>query len=113
MKMPAETKAKWLEALRSGEYKQGTQALKTEDGNYCCLGVLEMVCEGQVERTLGTSGHPDGRIAVMPTSAFYTRNNINASLETFSPGVLSEMNDVGKLSFADIADYIEQNVEAF
>lgn len=29
----------WVRALRSGEYKQATDALKTENG-YCCLGVL-------------------------------------------------------------------------
>jgi hypothetical protein len=31
----------WLEALRSGKYKQGTQgALNDETGGFCCLGVL-------------------------------------------------------------------------
>jgi hypothetical protein len=30
---------KWVEALRSGEYEQGTGRLKTRDGSYCCLGV--------------------------------------------------------------------------
>jgi hypothetical protein len=37
--MNAAVKAKWLEALRSGEYEQGMGALK-KDGKYCCLGVL-------------------------------------------------------------------------
>ncbi len=32
-------KAKWLNALRSGKYKQGTRALRSKD-KYCCLGVL-------------------------------------------------------------------------
>lgn len=32
-------KDRWLGALRSGEYKQGTAALKTPLG-FCCLGVL-------------------------------------------------------------------------
>jgi hypothetical protein len=33
---------KWLEALESGEYKQGKGALRIENGQtkYCCLGVL-------------------------------------------------------------------------
>ena len=30
---------KWIEALRSGEYKQGLEALRNGD-RYCCLGVL-------------------------------------------------------------------------
>jgi len=32
-------KKKWLEALRSGEYKQTTETLRDENG-FCCLGVL-------------------------------------------------------------------------
>ena len=32
-------KKKWLEALRSGEYKKGRRFLR-KDGAYCCLGVL-------------------------------------------------------------------------
>lgn len=33
-------KNKWIEALRSGEYEQGTGQLKSLDNKYCCLGVL-------------------------------------------------------------------------
>jgi hypothetical protein len=37
----AEIKARWLKALRSGEYKQAKNALRAVDGSgYCCLGVL-------------------------------------------------------------------------
>jgi hypothetical protein len=38
-KMNPEVKAKWLEALRSGEYNQGRNKLRTAEG-LCCLGVL-------------------------------------------------------------------------
>lgn len=41
--MNPEIKQKWLTALRSGDYHQGTGALKKEVGpetQYCCLGVL-------------------------------------------------------------------------
>ena len=40
--MNATFKALWLEALRSGDYKQGTGHLHNRAGNdgYCCLGVL-------------------------------------------------------------------------
>lgn len=39
--MNKEVKAKWLSALRSGEYKQATHFLydNQKDG-YCCIGVL-------------------------------------------------------------------------
>lgn len=30
---------KWVDALRSGEFKQGIGMLKTPGGYYCCLGV--------------------------------------------------------------------------
>jgi hypothetical protein len=44
-----DVKARWLAALRSGDYEQGTNALKTQLGDqvyHCCLGVL---CELAVE----------------------------------------------------------------
>ena len=37
--MNPEIKKDWLEALRSGEYKQGEHTLRDGD-MYCCLGVL-------------------------------------------------------------------------
>lgn len=37
--MNKEVKEKWVAALTSGEYKQGSHALKDND-RYCCLGVL-------------------------------------------------------------------------
>lgn len=37
--MNPDIKKQWVEALRSGEYKQGRNALRTGD-DYCCLGVL-------------------------------------------------------------------------
>jgi len=38
--MNTEIKAKWVGALRSGEYKQGRDYLHRDDGSMCCLGVL-------------------------------------------------------------------------
>lgn len=38
--MNPEVKQMWLDALRSGEYKQGRGVLRTPDDEYCCLGVL-------------------------------------------------------------------------
>ena len=43
-KMNAEIKKQWVEALRSGDYEQGREALKLveddETVKHCCLGVL-------------------------------------------------------------------------
>lgn len=38
--MNPEIKQRWIEALRSGKYKQGKGRLKAADGALCCLGVL-------------------------------------------------------------------------
>lgn len=37
-----DARAQWLDALRSGDYRQATGALRIRDG-YCCLGVAEDV----------------------------------------------------------------------
>lgn len=37
--MKPEVKQLWLDALRSGKYKQALRALRTDHG-FCCLGVL-------------------------------------------------------------------------
>jgi hypothetical protein len=51
-KLDPEVKAKWVAALRSGDYRQGRGALATRlpDGvEYCCLGVLmEIAAEAGV-----------------------------------------------------------------
>ena len=38
--MNREIKQRWVEALRSGEFEQGTHRLRNRDNTYCCLGVL-------------------------------------------------------------------------
>jgi len=38
-RMPKKLKQKWIVALRSGKYEQGTDYLR-KNNRYCCLGVL-------------------------------------------------------------------------
>ncbi len=38
--MDADLKKRWIEALESGDYKQGKGALRSHRDEYCCLGVL-------------------------------------------------------------------------
>jgi len=38
--MNPEVKVKWLEALRSGEYRQTRYTLQSPSHGFCCLGVL-------------------------------------------------------------------------
>lgn len=97
-KMDAALKAKWVEALRSGEYPQTTHYLKDHRG-YCCLGVL---CEIQgadfeaIEQRYGSlslSQSPPEYIGMLgPKSS-----------------ALSMMNDDGD-NFETIANFIEANL---
>jgi hypothetical protein len=52
-RMKKDIKKRWLKALRSGEFKQGSGALRTTSDEFCCLGVLcELaVQDGVVEST--------------------------------------------------------------
>ena len=140
MGMKAEDKAKWLEALRSGEYEQIDSTL-CADGRYCCLGVLETILDGDVEKD--EMGMPQSS----PTCDFLNRHSIEVELRGLQQGKewptefplldykgvynkLMEMNDeliaeydavyneytdnrVHANTFKDIADYIEQNVEVY
>ena len=39
-KLNPQVKTAWLDALRSGDYRQGKHNLRNIDNSYCCLGVL-------------------------------------------------------------------------
>ena len=41
----------WIDALRSGEYKQGKYLLRDAEDNYCCFGVLADL----YDKEIGTS----------------------------------------------------------
>ena len=54
----------WVAELRSGKYKQGQNVLRSEDNEYCCLGVL---CElidpnswGELYSTYWERDDPEG-----------------------------------------------------
>jgi hypothetical protein len=103
--MVPEIKAKWVEALRSGEYEQGCGALRTEDGKYCCLGVLtDLYCKAK-----GVTF--DG---VTRSNRWVLNLSVRrwAGLESPNPAVpqapLAWLNDSGR-TFAEIADLIEGN----
>ena len=50
-KMNPEIKAKWVAALRSGEYQQGRANLRNRAEEFCCLGVL---CDLAAKEGLGS-----------------------------------------------------------
>jgi hypothetical protein len=122
MKLPKKVKAKWLKALRSGEYKQAKGTLHDpETGGFCCLGVLEHVCmNGEVEAD-------DNGFFVTPSKKFY--DYIGAEVNTIADiyivdrhtTILTGMNDgleshlcekrKPSRKFTTIANWIEKNIE--
>lgn len=119
-KMNAEIKAKWLEALRSDRYTQGTGVLRSADDKFCCLGVLCDLAEREGVVTAGRdqdlidefpnmdiSWNYNGDDAELPTAVLTW-----AGLESRNPLLLSgsaiELNDEEQYTFDQIADEIEE-----
>lgn len=110
MAMNKWVKRKWVRALRSGEYKQGSRRLvqTSENGyEYCCLGVLacEMVPEfvRKGENMYGPG--VDGKTSLLPDDLV-----ILYGLDYATQNQLSRYNDYGNLGFSWIADWIEANL---
>lgn len=120
IRMPKELLAKWLAALRSGEYKQGVGQLKS-DGGYCCLGVLQMVTDGNVEvEKYGPALLPSLHWLAEHGITFGTCDEDKAgeghSVSPFLPALrhsASNSNDMGAWKFSDIADAIEACAEGY
>lgn len=106
-KLPLELKAKWLEALRSGQHKQAKCELFNDNG-YCCLGVLSLV-QGRLVHVDNRAydGNANGSALVLdPTNpvAFVDQHSV---LDTdIAKRGLATLNDHGA-TFAELADVIE------
>lgn len=110
-KLPAEFKAKWVAALRSGEYKQGQGELWNEQNNcYCCLGVA-CVLSGVDKYSINKQEFIKAEPAV--PALLVGDPDLNPLVK-----ILAGMNDgdtyfVGNkrlYTFPEIADYIEANL---
>lgn len=112
MRLPKKVKAKWLKALRSGDYKQTKHKLyNPKTGGFCCLGVLEHVCmDRKVECDLF------GDFLCEPTKDFYDYADIDADPADADLRTLMDMNDGNKSEdrparkFKTIANWIEKNI---
>jgi len=113
--MNKEMKKKWLKALRSGDYDQGTSFLCAVDNRgtrcarYCCLGVLQELVSGE---DAWTDVYGSGFLRIgyegftsMPDSGTLK----TVGLDYLQARKLATMNDKGK-SFEEIADWIEENL---
>jgi hypothetical protein len=101
-KLNRELMEKWVAALRSGEYKQGTESLYYYDDDknsesYCCLGVLQAI-------------KPD--IEQMEDDELLDEDSLKKFLgvgeyDGFIQGHYADMNDSG-VPFSEIANRLEK-----
>lgn len=98
--MDAELKAKWVAALRGGEFEQASGNFHI-GGKYCCLGVLACVLTG-IRGAAITTKHPGS-----DTLGGYL---VDQGVPSKKMSTFVRMNDVEGKSFAEIADYIEANL---
>jgi hypothetical protein len=109
--MDAQLKAKWVEALRSGKYRQTTGNLREERTTrrygYCCLGVLCHVAGSKWRHGVPVLGET---IMEAQGEAYLSYDALKLTgLDDTQQRVLADKNDEGS-SFAEIADYIESSL---
>ncbi len=111
-KLAPHIKEAWTKALRSGQYKQGRLALRSFDDKYCCLGVLCDIGDRKAwkSRALQCLDYfyvaPNGR-----ENTYNVREMLDViGLDSEAHSVLTDMNDEGRKSFAEIADWIDKNL---
>jgi hypothetical protein len=126
--MKADIKAKWLTALRSGQYEQVDSVLRNNEG-YCCLGVLcdLYAQETGVEWETGFSNqfsmHSDTSVlpeevrqwaelphehgAYVAVSKSYDEGE---ETTVYHAPSLTELNDQWQYDFRQIADVIEEQM---
>ncbi|MCA2570675.1 hypothetical protein [Microcystis sp. M42BS1] len=116
--MNKKIKKRWVEALRSGKYKQGKNVLRDVDNNFCCLGVLcnlhaQVHPESAKEET--NPNHYMGKFSFLPKEvalwAEFTDEEWEETLigvDVGTPeGSLSLLNDAG-YNFKRIAKVIDR-----
>ena len=111
--MNPQIKQKWVSALRSGEYQQGRNYLRTDNG-FCCLGVLcdLYIKENQLEWDLTNNGHNDymfqDMVGCLPVSVKEWADLDNPHVNV-GESTLVRLNDSGS-TFEQIADVIEEQL---
>ncbi len=105
MPLTAEEKKLWVEALRSGDYKQTKGTLHNlDDGGFCCLGLGALVLNVSSKQYMGVHA---GNSREGPQSVYQWWAN---RLGNPSVNLLTRMNDRGD-TFDEIADWIDVRIE--
>lgn len=111
--MNTEIKKLWVDALRSGEYKQGKGRLKDED-KFCCLGVLCDLHAKTVECRTWDNNEYNGKEYLPPSEVLewaQLDDRLPILKSTTLNGVsLSTMNDIRGYDFNQIAAIIEKSL---
>lgn len=106
-----QVKADWLKALRSGDYVQTTGQLCRKScgmgASFCCLGVLHNVVVGHTS-VYSYEGATTASRRSEESEQYVTLEALGITKHEVA--VLTGMNDEEKLSFLDIADYVEANL---
>jgi hypothetical protein len=116
--MKEDIKDIWLQALRSGDYKQGSGALKKGD-SFCCLGVLcdlhsKITGMGQFNNfEYVTENHTSTQFLNKDVKEWSGMKSECGHLYSigFDTPALATLNDAG-IAFEQIADHIENYWES-
>ena len=137
-KLPKAFAKKWLKALRSGKYSQtdgqllssSEQKLTFANSGFCCLGVAGHLCgykmidlvgagfllsENFSEAPIELQGEPENNKMVRVLSSLNDGITNNDRIHYLESGyIFREVTEKGlQLSFAQIADFIEDNCEFY
>lgn len=114
--MNQEIKEKWVDALRSGNYKQGKSKLRNADNTFCCLGVLcDVVNPKPWQQYSDNSWSYQSNVEILPSDLYLAagitctgdlKKLVHVGSTTYL--TLAQMNDSGNFSFQQIADIIEE-----
>jgi hypothetical protein len=114
MPMNPEIKKRWVAALRSGEYRQGEGVLRTPTDKHCCLGVLCDLVDPTAWVTPDNSDNSADYVWVKNNYRAYTSIGLEAlnsiGLTPEKQDNLIDLNDREGRSFAEIAQYIEEQL---
>lgn len=118
--MKLKIKEKWVKALRSGKYKQGTKALyqnDSEDGKkgYCCLGVLTHLYAKEkglsFKEIIKRSGNSMLPRSVQKWAGLEGLDSDNPKVDYKGESCdLAHLNDENRLKFPTIAKLIEKSL---
>lgn len=99
---------KWIAALRSGKYKQGSGYLCRGD-RYCCIGVLAVEVLGMEEKRKPSQEEVD---YVLLGAGFLTSLPKHMFPEDVQSALIC-MNDIHLNTFETIACYLEEKLDRF